>query len=104
MLKNGTSYFDASTSKVEQASFWWALLNGGDATPAHDRAFGEWVARSPENIKAFLEITVLARALMSPGLHWPAMPAGTLVREANAALGNATDLPAGENETESFPS
>jgi transmembrane sensor len=65
-----------------QASQWWILLNESDATPADHRAFGEWVARSPERVEAFLKVTRLTRVLQSKTAGWPATPVDTLVQEA----------------------
>jgi transmembrane sensor len=84
---------DATTSVTEQASAWWMLLNHGDPTPADHHAFGEWVARSPERVEAFLQTAKLTRALRSKDLLWPDTPVETLIREARFAPAEVTGLP-----------
>ena len=84
---------DSTTSITEQASAWWILLNHGDATAADHQAFGEWVARSPERVEAFLQTARLTRALQSKGVQWPDTPVETLIREAKSAPGEVIGLP-----------
>ena len=84
---------DATTSITEQASAWWMLLNYGDATAADHHAFGEWVARSPERVEAFLQTARLTRALESKDLRWPDTPVETLIREAKSAPAGVVGLP-----------
>jgi len=84
---------DSTTSITEQASAWWMLLNHGDATPADHHAFGEWVARSPERVEAFLQTARLTRALQSKELQWPDTPVETLIREAKSIPGEVIGLP-----------
>src|SRR5689334_9612538 len=93
MQKDHTHEIDSTTSVAEQASAWWMLLNHGDATPADHHAFGEWVARSPERVEAYLQTARLTRALQSSDLHWPDTPVHTLIREAKSAPGEVIDLP-----------
>ena len=84
---------DATAPITEQACAWWMLLNHADATPADHHAFGEWVARSPERVEAFLQTARLTRALQSNGLQWPDTPVETLIRQARAAPGEVIGLP-----------
>ena len=93
MQKDHTHEIDSTTSVAEQASAWWMLLNHGDATPADHHAFGEWVARSPERVEAFLQTARLTRALQSKNFHWPDTPVETLLREAKSTPGEVIDLP-----------
>jgi transmembrane sensor len=84
---------DATAPITEQACAWWMLLNHGDATPADHHAFGEWVARSPERVEAFLQTARLTRALQSNELRWPDTPVETLIRQARSAPGEVIGLP-----------
>lgn len=93
MLKDHSHEIDSTNSITEQASAWWILLNDGDATPADHHAFGEWVARSPERVEAFLQTARLTRALQSSDLRWPDTPVATLISEARAAAVGVIDLP-----------
>jgi transmembrane sensor len=93
MQKDYLHEIDATTSITEQASAWWMLLNHGDATPADHHAFGEWVARSPERVEAFLQTTRLTRALQCKDLQWPDTPVETLIREAKSASAEVIGLP-----------
>ncbi|HEY6926348.1 MAG TPA: FecR domain-containing protein [Steroidobacteraceae bacterium] len=93
MRKDHSPEIDSTTSTTEQASAWWVLLNHGDATPADHHAFGEWVARSPERVEAFLQTARLTSALQSTDLHWPDTPVDTLIREARSAPDGVIDLP-----------
>jgi transmembrane sensor len=93
MQKDYSHEIDSTTSVTEQASGWWMLLNHGDATAADHHAFGEWVARSPERVEAFLQTARLTRALQSKDLPWPDTPVETLIREARSAPGEVIGLP-----------
>lgn len=93
MQKDYSHEIDSTTSVTEQASAWWMLLNHGDATPADHHAFGEWVARSPERVEAFLQTARLTRALQSKDLHWPDTPVEALIREARSAPREVIGLP-----------
>jgi transmembrane sensor len=92
MQKDYSPEIDSTTSITEQASAWWVLLNHGDATPTDHHAFGEWVARSPERVEAYLQTARLTRALQSRDLQWPDTPVDTLIREAKSAPGGVIDL------------
>jgi transmembrane sensor len=83
---------------LQQASHWWAVLHAENVSPADRREFGEWIARSPERVAAFLQTARLMRALKSSDVRWPDDPVDVLVREAKAApaevvisLQNASD-------------
>jgi len=93
MQKDYMHEIDATAPITEQASAWWMLLNHGGATPADHHAFGEWVARSPERVEAFLQTARLARALQSKELQWPDTPVQTLIREAKSAAAQVAGLP-----------
>lgn len=41
---------------LEEASAWFVDFRSGDATPAASGAFSEWLRRSPEHIRAYLQI------------------------------------------------
>lgn len=95
MQKDHLNEIDTTTPVTEQASAWWMLLNDGDATAADRHAFGEWVARSPERVEAFLQTARLTRALQSRSLQWPSTPVETLIREAKSARAEVIDLGVG---------
>jgi len=76
---------EATTSILEQASHWWELLHSDSASNADHREFGEWVARSPERVEAYLQTARLAKAIKSPRLIWPSTAAEVLIREAKAS-------------------
>ena len=70
---------------AEQAAQWWVILHSEGATGADHREFGEWVARSPERVEAYLQTARLVHALKSPTVRWPTTPAEQLIREAKQA-------------------
>lgn len=70
------------TSISEQASHWWVVLHGEDASSEDHREFGEWVARSPERVEAYMRTATLMRALKSPTVRWPDTPSEVLIRES----------------------
>jgi transmembrane sensor len=76
---------EATTSILEQASHWWELLHSDSASNSDHREFGEWVARSPERVEAYLQTARLVKAIKSPRLIWPSTAAGVLIREAKAS-------------------
>ena len=76
---------ETTTSILEQASHWWELLHGDGVSNSDHREFGEWVARSPERVEAYLQTARLAKAIKSPRLIWPSTPAEVLIREAKAS-------------------
>ena len=86
------SDMDSAASILEQASHWWVVLNSEGASSADQRDFGEWVARSPQRVEAYLETARLAKALKSPDLRWPSTPAEVLIREAKASPPDALPL------------
>lgn len=75
---------DPAAPVTEQASAWWMLLNEGSATEADQQAFGDWVARSPERVGAYLQAAQVAQALRSPTMQWPDTPVDELIRAAAA--------------------
>jgi transmembrane sensor len=79
------SDMESSTSVLEQASHWWELLHSDSASSSDHREFGEWVARSPERVEAYLETARLVKAIKSPRLIWPSTAAEVLIREAKAS-------------------
>src|ERR1700735_1084840 len=79
------SDMEATTSILEQASHWWELLHSDSASNSDHREFGEWVARSPERVEAYLQTARLVHALKSPTVRWPTTPAEQLIREAKRA-------------------
>ena len=76
---------DSATSISEQAAHWWVLLNDGIPTHAAKRAFGEWVARGPDRVEAYLQTADLMQALKSREVRWPSTPSDVLIREARLA-------------------
>jgi transmembrane sensor len=79
------SDMEATISILEQASHWWELLHSDSASNSDHREFGEWVARSPERVEAYLQTARLAKAIRSPRLIWPSTAAEVLIREAKAS-------------------
>jgi transmembrane sensor len=79
------SDMESMTPVLEQASHWWELLHSESASSADHREFGEWVARSPERVAAYLQTARLVQAIKSPQLVWPNTPAEVLIREAKAS-------------------
>ena len=79
------SDMESPASVLEQASHWWELLHSGSASSSDHREFGEWVARSPERVEAYLETARLIKAIKSPRLIWPSTAAEVLIREAKAS-------------------
>ena len=76
---------EATKSIFEQACHWWELLHSDSASNSDHREFGEWVARSPERVEAYLQTARLVKAIKSPRLIWPSTPAEVLIREAKAS-------------------
>ena len=76
---------EATTSVLEQAYHWWELLHSDSASNSDHREFGEWVARSPERVEAYLQTALLVKAIKSPRLIWPSTAAEVLIREAKAS-------------------
>ena len=81
----------------EQASAWWMLLNEGHPTSADHHAFGEWVARSPERVAAYLGAARLTRVLTSRQTRWPDTPTADLIRAARASVSEVASLPSAGN-------
>jgi transmembrane sensor len=79
------SEMESTTSVLEQASHWWELLRSESAPTNDHREFGDWVARSPERVEAYLQTARLVRAIRSPRLIWPGTAADVLIREAKAS-------------------
>jgi transmembrane sensor len=80
-----TSDMESPTSVLEQASHWWELLHSDSASSSDHREFGEWVARSPERVEAYLETARLVKAIKSRRLIWPSTAAEVLIREAKSS-------------------
>lgn len=79
------SEIESATSVLEQASHWWELLHSESASSTDHHEFGEWVARSPERVEAYLQTARLVQAFKSPRLLWPNTAAEVLIREAKAS-------------------
>jgi len=87
------SQFEPNTPISEQAALWWALLHSEGATSADHREFGEWIARSPERVAAYLQLARLIQALKSDGrVRWPDTSAESLIEEARAAAPDPIQL------------
>jgi transmembrane sensor len=93
MRKDHPTELGSTTSATQQASHWWVLLNSGGATPADHQAFGEWVARSPERVEAYLQSIRLAQALRSDKTCWPDTPVEEVICAARAAPAAVSHLP-----------
>jgi transmembrane sensor len=93
MRKDHATEIDSTTPVTAQASHWWILLNDDAATPADHRAFGEWVARSPERVEAFLQAARLSQALRSDRVRWPDTSIEDLIRAAKASPTAVSHLP-----------
>ncbi len=76
---------DLTAAIAEQAADWWVVFHTEDATREDHREFGEWVARSPERVAAYLRMAQLQKTLKSPGMRWPTTPADELIRAAKAS-------------------
>ncbi len=92
MNKEHMSELDPTASISEQASHWCVLLNGGNATRADKKAFGEWVSRSPERVEAYIQAARLTKTLKSKKLRWPDTPVELLVREAKETPSDIVSL------------
>src|ERR1700733_11213679 len=79
------SDMESTTSILEQASHWWELLHSDSASSSDHHEFGDWVARSPERVEAYLQTARLVKAIKSPRLIWPSTAAEVLIRESKAA-------------------
>ena len=95
MQRDHTSEIDPRAPISEQATGWWVLLNERQATPADQRAFVEWMSKSPERVAAYLQAARLALALGSTETHWPDTPVEDLIREAKATPREIAVLPHG---------
>jgi transmembrane sensor len=93
MRRDHPTELGSTTSATQQASHWWVLLNSGGATPADHQAFGEWVARSPERVEAYLQSIRLAQALRSDKTRWPDTPVEEVICAAIAAPAAVSHLP-----------
>ena len=93
MRKDHPTELGSTTSVTQQASHWWVLLNSGGVPPADHQAFGEWVARSPERVEAYLQSIRLAQALRSDKTRWPDTPVEEVVCAARAAPAAVSHLP-----------
>jgi transmembrane sensor len=93
MRRDHTTELGSTTSVTQQASHWWVLLNSGGATPADHQAFGEWVARSPERVEAYLQSIRLAQALRSDKTRWPDTPVEEVICAARTAPAAVSHLP-----------
>lgn len=76
---------ESVTPLSDQAASWWVRLHAETVTPSDQSAFGEWVARSPERVGAYLRMARLMGALKRDGVRWPDTPAEVLIREAKAS-------------------
>ena len=79
---------DPTLPIAEQAAEWWVLLHSDAASAADHREFGEWVARSPERVAAYLQTARLSSALQSDTVRWPDTPPEALIREARQSGAN----------------
>jgi transmembrane sensor len=89
---------DSAASISEEALHWWVLLHDESASAADHREFGDWVARSPERVAAYLRAARLHQAVASRETPWPAISAEALIREAKAAPPDALPLSRGASD------
>ncbi|MGH8237167.1 MAG: FecR family protein [Steroidobacteraceae bacterium] len=75
----------AGAQASEQASHWWVVLHSENVSAADERAFSEWISRSPERVAAYLRTTMLMGGLASKDLRWPDTSSEVLIREASTA-------------------
>lgn len=75
---------DLTAAIADQAAQWWVVFHSDAVTREDHREFGEWVARSPERVEAYLRMARVEQVLKSPALRWPTTPAEELIREAKA--------------------
>jgi transmembrane sensor len=79
---------ELSASVGEQAALYWEIFHGGeDASPAEHREFGDWVARSPEHVEAYLRVARTMATLASRDIRWPEASAEDLIRDARVYPG-----------------
>jgi transmembrane sensor len=90
---------DPTLSIAEQAADWWDLLHSDAASAADHREFGEWVARSPERVAAYLQTARLSNALRSDKIRWPDTSPETLIREARQSGANVLPIVPGASVT-----
>src|ERR1700722_12141546 len=90
---------DPTLSIAEQAADWWDFLHSDAASAADHREFGEWVARSPERVAAYLQTARLSNALRSDKIHWPDTSPETLIREARQSGANVLPIVPGASVT-----
>jgi transmembrane sensor len=102
---------ESTSSILEQASHWWELLHSDSASSADHREFGDWVARSPERVEAYLQTAQLVKAIKSPRVTWPSTAVEVLIRESKASRDNVSPLsttrvtaPEGRREARHFQS
>ena len=76
----------------EQALRWWVVCNDKSASAEERREFGEWVARGPERVEAYLRVARLRAALARPDVRWPETPTEVLVRDALASPEEAVPI------------
>ncbi|MEJ0085236.1 MAG: FecR domain-containing protein [Pseudomonadota bacterium] len=76
---------DSTASISEQAAAWWVVFHDEAATAADHREFGQWVAKGPDRVAAYLRMARVQRALQSPAVRWPQVSRAALISEAIAA-------------------
>jgi transmembrane sensor len=76
---------ESTSSILEQASHWWELLHSDSASSADHREFGDWVARSPERVEAYLQTAQLVKAIKSSRVIWPSTAVEVLIKESKAS-------------------
>lgn len=69
---------------LDEAAAWWVELNAGEADRASKQAFDRWLRRSPEHVRAYLEMLPLWEAgAVAPSAD--SATAAELIAEARAA-------------------
>jgi transmembrane sensor len=85
-------HLEHTLSLSEEAARWWVVFHTDGATSVERREFGEWLARGPDRVAAYLRMVRFHRALESPDLHWPDTSAADLVRAMSSDYAGVTPL------------
>jgi transmembrane sensor len=78
---------DINPLVLDEAAEWFVELEGGEMALAERKAFDEWLRRSPEHVRAFLELLPLWEAGASRGA-FHGIDAEALIARASSAASN----------------
>jgi transmembrane sensor len=93
MKPSDISATDARKAIADEAAHWYVVLHGESCTASDERAFAEWVARSPECVAAYLRITSALGSIRAGDVRWPDTSVEKLIAEAKAEGNTVTALP-----------